>query len=98
MRPLGSIDKCVVCGKDYVVVSGRQKYCSEICQRKGVLEWQREHKKNYHKVSGQNIKKQARRNTVKKICVYCLKSFESSTPTNLCSEYCRTEQKNYYSA
>lgn len=25
-RPLGSIDKCVVCGSEYIVVSGRQKY------------------------------------------------------------------------
>lgn len=93
MRPLGSMDKCAVCGKEYTVVSGRQKYCSKICQRKSILEWQKQHKKNYHKISGQNIKKQARRDTVKKICVYCLKPFESSTPTNLCSDYCRTEQK-----
>ena len=28
-RPLGSIDKCAVCGKDYVVNSGMQKYCTD---------------------------------------------------------------------
>lgn len=28
-RPLGSIAQCEVCGKDYVVKSGRQRYCPE---------------------------------------------------------------------
>lgn len=93
MRPLGSIDKCVVCGEKYIVVSGRQKYCSDACQRKGVLEWQREHKKGYHKASGQDIKKQERRAGKKKTCVYCLRMFTTHTPSNLCSDYCRTEQK-----
>lgn len=92
-RPLGSIDKCTVCGKEYTVVSGRQKYCSKECQRKGVLEWQREHKKGYYKASGQNIKKTERRRQSQKICVYCLRPFVSDTPTNICSDYCRREQK-----
>ena len=92
-RPLGSIDKCVICGKDYIVTSGRQKYCSDACQRKGVLEWQREHKRGYHKISGQDTKREERRKSQKKICVYCLCPFVSSTPTNLCSDYCRKEQK-----
>lgn len=93
MRPLGSNDKCVICGKEYIVVSGRQKYCSDFCQRKGVLEWQREHKKGYSKASRQDIKKQERRNQVQKVCVYCLRTFKSDKPTNLCSDYCKSEQK-----
>ena len=92
-RPIGSIDKCVICGSDYTVASGRQKYCSDACQRKGVLEWQREHKKNYHKISGQDIQKQQRRNDTKKICAYCLRSFSTNTTSNFCSDYCRIEQK-----
>lgn len=91
-RPLGSIDKCVICGAEYTVVSGRQKYCSDICQRKGVLQWQREHKREYNKASGQDVKKQIRRKQAKKICVYCLRSFTSDKPTNTCSDYCRKEQ------
>ncbi len=93
VRPLGSIDKCVICGKEYTVVSGRQKYCSDICQRKGVLEWQKEHKKGYNKASGQDAKKQERRKQAQKICVYCLRAFASDKSTNLCSDYCRGEQK-----
>lgn len=91
-RPLGSTDKCVICGREYTVVSGRQKYCSAACQRKGVLEWQREHKQGYDKASGQAAKKQERRQQAQKVCIYCLQTFKSSTPTNTCSPYCRREQ------
>lgn len=95
-RPLGSIDKCVICGAEYTVVSGRQKYCSDSCQRKGVLAWQREHKKGYHKTSGQDVKKMERRKQAQKICVYCLRTFTSDRPTNFCSDYCRSEQKKLH--
>lgn len=93
MRPIGSIDNCVICGEQYTVNSGRQKYCSESCQREGVLKWQREHKKTYHITSGQNVKKQERREKVQKICAYCLCTFASDTSTNLCSAHCRSEQR-----
>ncbi len=93
VRPIGSIDKCIICGAEYIVNSGRQKYCSPACQRVGVLEWQREHKKGYSKASGQDAKKQERRDAQQKICVYCLRKFKSNKPTNLCSDYCRAEQK-----
>lgn len=91
-RPIGSIDKCEICGQEYTVVSGRQKYCSDACQRIGVLAWQREHKKGYNKKSGQDTKKQGRREAQKKICVYCLRPFKSSGTSNCCSDFCRMEQ------
>ena len=37
-RPIGSVAKCEWCGVEYVVNSGRQKYCSDECQREAVLE------------------------------------------------------------
>lgn len=92
-RPLGSVDSCTICGKEYVVASGRQKYCSPSCQRIGVLEWQKEHKRGYSKKSGQAKKKLERRRQAKKVCAYCLQTFTSDTTTNLCSDYCRAEQK-----
>ncbi len=92
-RPLGSIDKCLWCGAEYTVICGRQKYCSDKCQREAVLAWQREHKKGYNKASGQDIKHRTRRKQPKKICVYCGRTFTSDKPTNLCSEYCRKEQR-----
>lgn len=91
-RPLGSIDKCQLCGDEYTVASGWQKYCPK-CQREAVLAWQREHKKGYSKVSGQDQKKKQRREASQKICIYCLRSFKSSTAENTCSPYCRKEQK-----
>lgn len=92
-RPIGSIDKCIICGSEYTVNSGRQKYCSDACQRKGVLEWQKQHKKAYSRTSGQDIKKSEKRKQAKKVCVYCLRTFSSRTSTNLCSDYCRSEQR-----
>lgn len=92
-RHLGSIDKCALCGSEYVVRSGRQKYCSEECQHTAVKEWQREHKKGYAKMSGQDVKKNNRRRSVEKVCIYCQRVFKSNKSTNLCSEYCRAEQK-----
>lgn len=92
-RPLGSIDKCQWCGAEYTVICGRQKYCSDKCQKEAVLEWQREHKKSYSKTSRQYIKQQERRKQAKKICVYCGRIFTSDKPTNICSEYCRKEQR-----
>ena len=92
-RPIGSVDKCKWCGAEYIVNSGRQKYCSDECQREAVLEWQRKHKEGYNKISGQDIKKAQRRKEKKKICVYCGRVFSSPTPTNLCSEYCRKKNK-----
>lgn len=91
-RPLGSTDKCQWCGAEYVVTSGRQKYCPK-CKYEATLAWQREHKRGYSKASGQEDKKKERRKQAKKVCVYCLRTFKSSSPTNVCSDYCRGEQK-----
>lgn len=92
LRPIGSIDTCEWCGTEYIVNSGRQKYCSDECQNAAVLKWQREHKKGYNVESGQDIKRRERRKDKQKICVYCGKVFQSDTTTNLCSDYCRTRQ------
>lgn len=92
-RPIGSTDRCVVCGAEYVVTSGRQKYCSDDCAREGVLAWQREHKKGYAQTSGQAAKKKAKRNKQERICVYCLRKFKDNRPTNTCSDFCREKQK-----
>lgn len=91
-RPFGSIDKCLLCGAEYIVMASRQKYCSVSCQQTASKAAQRERKKGYHKTSGQYNKKMERRNGVKKVCIYCLGEFESHTPANLCSDYCRNEQ------
>lgn len=90
--PLGSIDRCEKCGSEYIVASGRQKYCTE-CKREAMLEWQRKHKKGYDIESGQYDKKIEKRKNIIKICVYCGREFHASTSTNSCSDYCRGKQK-----
>ncbi len=92
-RALGSIDRCCWCGSEYIVRSGRQKYCSDGCQRLALLSWQRDRKSRYNSESGQYAAKVSRRKQATKICAYCGREFSSSTSTNLCSDYCRKEQR-----
>ena len=91
-RPIGSVDKCQWCGAEYIVTSGRQKFCSEKCSHEALLEWQKEHKKGYNKASGQDQKKAERRRNRIKVCEYCGKTFQTHKSTNLCSDYCRKKQ------
>ena len=93
MRPIGSKDQCQICGKEYIVTSSRKKYCSPECQRIGTLEWQRQHKRGYNQTSGQVAKKQLKRTDVKKVCVYCLREFPGGSPSNVCSDYCREQNR-----
>lgn len=93
IRPLGSVDVCPVCGQEYIVVSGRQKYCSDNCQRAAVLEWQRERKKEYNTDQRVVQARKSRRAERQKVCAYCLRPFWESSSTNLCSNYCRSQQK-----
>ena len=92
-RSIGSKDTCSICGEEYIVNSGGQKYCSEKCQRIGVLQWQREHKKGYNKKPKIKAKKQDARRNQEKVCVYCLRHFKTNSTSSLCSDYCRGEQK-----
>jgi hypothetical protein len=76
----------------------RQKYCSEKCQKESVLDWQRKHKKGYAQKPEQIAARKERRKSKMKICVYCGRNFWSNMPTNLCSDYCRSEQQKYHFA
>lgn len=68
-RPLGSTDKCTVCGKDYVVKPARQKYCPE-CAYDAVREvdrpasraWNREHKDTYYPAKNEKRRKERAEN------------------------------------
>ncbi len=93
-RPLGSLDNCEVCGKEYIVKSGRQKYCSD-CQRFAVLQWQRDRKAEYNKKPEVAETRRQRRLERQKACQYCLRPFWSTSSSPYCSDYCRIEQKKY---
>lgn len=89
-RPLGSMDKCTVCGKEYVVKSGLQKYCPECAHeavrsidRKQSIEWQQknttpERRKAERKTAAAEIE-----------CVVCGKKFVPTSRTTTCSDACR---------
>ena len=94
-RPLGSIDTCQRCGKEYVVTGVNQKYCPE-CAYEAVREvdrvasraWNQAHKDTYYPA------KNANRRAGPKKCVVCGKMFlPNGSPTICCSDECRSERK-----
>ncbi len=101
-RPLGSTDKCILCGKEYIVRSSSQKYCSAECRRKASIPKQREYQRIYKRTSKRMAELRQRRKQVANICVYCCRPFQKTkgSTTNVCSDYCRAEHrkiKNYES-
>lgn len=65
-RTMGSIDHCTVCGKEYVVLSARQKYCPDCVyeavravDRPASRAWNQARKETYY--PEKNAKRKARR-------------------------------------
>lgn len=90
-RKLGSVDKCELCGNEYIVMAGRQKYCSEKCQHEAGLLLQKEYKSAYNKETEQTKKKLEKNSKKQKICEYCGKKFQSKVASNTCSDYLPTQ-------
>lgn len=92
-RPLGSIDICVRCGKEYVVNSGRQMYCPD-CAKTAVREKERLRKMVYweeHRDEYAARKREAAKDS--KVCVVCGKPFSGRGPSVTCSEACANAHK-----
>lgn len=99
IRPIGSIDQCVVCGADYVVSSGQQKYCAHCApekvreaDRKQGIQWYRENvtpseRKKQQQASGAPIK-----------CAACGKPFVPRDASKTCSPECRNAYQKRYRA
>lgn len=96
-RPLGSIDLCANCGKEYTVTSGLQRYCPD-CAKVVVREKINAAKRKYARDHREEINaKKADLRKDRRVCVVCGKSFTSSTPSVTCSPECAAEyrrQKN----
>lgn len=99
-RPLGSVDKCAVCGKEYVVKSGLQKYCPECAReavrsidRKQSIEWQQKN------TTPEQRKTQRKAATAEIKCVICGKMFVPTFTSLTCSKECskRLAQRNHAS-
>lgn len=98
VRHLGDTDKCVVCGADYIVTGGNQKYCPDCAQtavaekdRQKALEWYNENKAEYN--PARNEKRRVKQAT----CIVCGKLFDrNGKPTKLCSPECREIRKKQW--
>ena len=88
-RKLGSIDQCARCWKDYVVVSGLQRYCPD-CAKDALLENERPKSRAYME---QRRKSGTLDKNLDRICIICGKPFRSSTATVTCSPECAKENR-----
>lgn len=89
-RPLGSTDQCEICGADYVVASGSQRYCPA-CAPDAVRAIDRQQSIAWNQT---NTTPEQRRRTRKAAaakvpCVVCGKLFVPTDPSITCSPECR---------
>lgn len=87
-RPLGSTDVCARCGREYVVMSGLQRYCKD-CAPNAVRDNINVHKRQYMADNAQqDAARKAANRSSNKICVICGKVFDADTATVTCSPEC----------
>lgn len=95
-RPLGSIDHCTVCGKEYVVNSARQRYCPD-CAPEAVRAVDREASKAWNAENDFYDRTPAERSG-QKICVICGKPVPGGTARVTCSDECDRLRRKLLSA
>ena len=107
-RRIGSIDKCEVCGKDYIVNSARQRYCPD-CAPERIREVDREQSRGWLKravdkhgeeyfqdVLRRKRESWHRKNAREIICPMCGSLFvPNSTNKKTCSDKCRSAALRY---
>ena len=93
-RPLGSVDRCAVCGKEYIVNSARQKYCPD-CAHEAVrkidraqsIAWNQGHKETYYREKNEKRRE-------KRYCIICGALITAKTATITCDNPdCKLERK-----
>lgn len=105
-RPLGSIDKCEVCGREYIVQSARQRYC-KACAPERYREVDREQSRGWLKRAvakhGQDYfddhlarkrKSWHKHNDKEHICPMCGK-ITPAGERKFCSDKCRNAAQRY---
>lgn len=90
-RPLGSIDHCAVCGKEYVVESGLQKYCKD-CAPAAIRAIDREQSKKWNKENGYYEARRAQGRNGIKICVICGGVIPPGSNSVTCSPECHRQR------
>ena len=90
-RPIGSTDKCIICGKEYIVKSGTQKYCSTVCAKVGLEHYNSTYKSQKVRENIDIHKKREKELNNNQLCVckYCGRPFKTSIKLrSYCSDYC----------
>lgn len=90
-RKLGSIGHCEICGKEYIVASGQQRYCKE-CAENAVKEIDRAQTREWREVNREWLSKQDKE---RKACAVCGKQISTGSPEVTCSEECARVLKSY---
>lgn len=90
-RPLGSIDRCAVCGKEYIVEGGLQKYCKD-CAPEAIRAVDREQSKKWNKENGYNETRRAQGRNGVKICVICGGTIPPGSNAVTCSPECHHQR------
>lgn len=91
IRPLGSIDQCESCGKDYVVNSGLQRYC-KACAEAAILANTRAHKRAYNAANPDIINKARQLRSGNGVCAVCGGLLPKGIVAVTCSPECAAEQ------
>jgi hypothetical protein len=91
-RHLGDIDICVICGKEYVVCSGLQKYCPD-CAPEAVREIDREQSIRWNRENDYYAKRKEIPRSGVKVCVVCGREMSPSTNTVTCSPECAAARR-----
>lgn len=89
-RKIGSTDLCAKCGGEYIVASGRQRYCPA-CRDAAVAEAVRPVKREYAKAYAPKRAVNRQEAKHRKICVVCGGFIAADTATVTCSEACAKE-------
>lgn len=94
-RPIGSTDKCVVCGAEYIVVGPNQRYCKS-CAEEATREADRKAGIAYYYEKDYNKTRSTRGRHGTKLCVICGKPFSGRGVSVVCSDECKAQLKKLY--
>lgn len=91
-RTIGSTDLCAICGKEYPVMSARQRYCKD-CAADAIKAVDRDQGRQYYHrtkdIDGRRETRQAGSAPIK--CIICGKMFVPTSPAKTCSAECAAE-------
>ena len=91
-RPLGSTDICVVCGGEYIVNGGHQRYCPA-CAPDAIKAADRIQALEWYAANGDPDQRRTQRQagTAPIPCVICGRAFTPSDSSHTCSSVCGRE-------